>query len=112
MEHLTLMTPTETMASWAGLAIVFPQTHPQTLDQIAEYTTTYGKPADSPETTPWSYADPSNPETPATFTVKPVAMVGEYFNPVTGQVYPYGARQGDPFDPTQMDPRPKIYERV
>jgi len=103
------MTPRQTLADWVGLAIEFPQTHPQDLAQISEYATIYGKNADAPDTAPWSYADPKNPETPETFTVKVTPMVGFYFNPVTGQTYKYGARPDDPFDPTQMVPPPKLY---
>jgi hypothetical protein len=69
----------------------------------------FGANADSPDTTPWSYQDAGDPDTPENFTQRVVASVGRYYNPIAGQVYAYRSQSGDPFDPAQMTPPVPIY---
>jgi hypothetical protein len=88
------------IASWYGIAKMFPQTHPQALDDISTYTERYGAPPDSADTAPWAYQqDPAN-VTPQNWEKPITVRAGTYYDPRTGTVQAYGSDPENDLDPT------------
>ena len=100
MQATTRTQNTRAIAQWYGIAKMFPQTHPQGLDEISAYTTRYGATPDGPDSAPWCYQqDPEN-VTPQNWQPPLTVLAGSYYDPRTGLVNKYGSDPANDLDPT------------
>jgi hypothetical protein len=97
------------VARWYGIAKFFPQTHPQTLEEISQYTTRYGATPDGPDSAPWMYQVNPETTTPQNWQPPLTVLVGSYYDPRTGKILKYGedpANDLDPTSPAFIEPPP------
>jgi len=97
------------IAEWYGIALMFPQKHPQDLAAVSAYTTRYGATPDGSESAPWMYQQEPATVTPETWKAPLTVPEGKYYDPRTGQVYPYGSDPNNNLDPTApafVEPQP------
>ena len=87
-------------AQWYGIALFFPQTHPQELDDIAAYEQRYGAKPDGPESAPWMYSEHPTQMTPMNWKAPVTPHKYEFYDPRDGQVYLQGSKPDNNLDPT------------
>jgi hypothetical protein len=100
MQALSRLQNLLAVANWYGRALMFPQTHPLELEAISLYTSRYGATPDGPDSAPWCYQQNPEDVTPQNWHPPLTVPVGSFYDPRTGEVYPYGVQPANNLDPT------------